>query len=113
MKKIITILVLFLTFTLSANAQSTDKKSMKEAAETKAREDLSELSKSMDMPSEKVYHDSYKLFLQKHKDLAKATTESEKTKISNEVEAKLKTLFNERLINSIKEVDGLYERLIK
>jgi hypothetical protein len=113
MKKIISILVLFFALSVGANAQSTDKKSMKLAAEAKARENLKDLTYNMDMPSEKVYQDLYDIFLKKQMDLAKATTETEKNQISNGVDAKLKALLNENLIGSLKEVDGLYDKLIK
>jgi type I site-specific restriction endonuclease len=114
MKKIISIVVLFFAFSIGANAQSTpSKKSIKQELETKARKNLADLSQNMDIPSEKVYDELYKVFLKKHTDLATAKTEGDKTQISNQVDASLKQLLNENLVNGLKEIEGLYDKLIK
>jgi LAS superfamily LD-carboxypeptidase LdcB len=111
MKKIIAIFLFLLAFSISANAQSEIKKTTPEA---KATQNVTELTRQTDINDEALLENLYKLFLKKHKELAKENiTQSEKQKIYNTVDAKLKASFSDQQIKQFQAVEGLYDKLIK
>jgi hypothetical protein len=114
MKKFIAIFVLFFAFCLTTSAQSADvKQKVNNSPEAKAKQNVLDLSKNMDLDDQQVLADLFQLFVKKHKDLDAATTETEKAAISAVIDAKLRATFKENQIKSLQRVEGLYDKLIK
>ena len=113
MKKIVSILVLLLTFSINAQAQTEKKEQEKIKPEIAAKADVEALTKVIPSNGTETYFgDLYQLFLKKHNDLNSATTINEKKQVSQIIAAKLETSFTEEQIKKIKDVPGLYERLV-
>jgi hypothetical protein len=114
MKKIIAIFVLFFAFSLGTNAQTTTtKQKVDNTPEAKAKQNVLDLNKNMDLDDQKIFDDLFQLFLKKHKELEVATTEAEKAAISAVIDAKLRATFKENQIKALQRVEGLYDKLIK
>lgn len=112
MKKIIAIFIMLFAFSLSSNAQTA---AAKETSESKAKQNVFELSKVIDLNGDNTLTgDLFQLFLKKQKDLTKENiTEAEKQQIAAMIDYKLKATFSEVQIENIKAVPGLYDKLIK
>ncbi len=114
MKKIVSILVLLLAFSINAQAQTEKKEQEKIKPEVAAKMDVEDLMKVVPSNGTATYSsDLYQLFLKKHKDISKFSDENGKKQISNAVAGKLEASLTEEQISQIKSVPGLYERLIK
>lgn len=114
MKKIIAIFVLLMAFTIGATAQTAKTKEIvNESVEAKAKQNVKDLNNNMDITDQKMFDALYQLFLNKHKDLETATSETEKTAISKIIDAKLRATFNDNQIKELQRVEGLYDKLIK
>lgn len=112
MKKIVSILVLLLAFSINAQAQTEKKAHEKISPEVAAKSDVEACTKVI--PSNGIdsyFGDLYRLFLKKHNDMNNATSVNQKKEVSKMIEGKLEASFTEEQIKQLKDVPGLYERL--
>ena len=111
MKKILIVLLMIFAFSISANAQTETKEL---TSEGKAKSDLHDLTVAIDTESDDFRMAIYYLMLKKHQTLSSNDISTEmKNEFSRTVDAKLKASFNEEQIKQLKEIPGLYDKLIK
>lgn len=112
MKKLLSIFVLFLVFSLPASAQ--DEKTAKEkefSIKEKATQNVESFAAVMDLTNP-MAEALNQIFYKKYKLLSKENiTETEKMEVSNSVDEKLKAILNEELIKKL-ESKGIYKNLI-
>lgn len=107
MKKIISLFILFLSFSFSVNAQETNK----EDAKTLATNDLKALTEflTLDDQSKKSF---YGLFLNKHKKLANGVKEEkEKAELANIISLKIESSLSSEQFLKLKNNKELFEKL--
>jgi hypothetical protein len=114
MKKVISILVLFLAFSFGAIAQTAVTPSDAVTnIEAKAAADVTLIGKSIELVGPMAY-DLNNLFLKKHTDLSKeGITQAEKEEVYAIIDAKLRATFNADTIAHLKFQAGLYEALTR
>jgi PBP1b-binding outer membrane lipoprotein LpoB len=111
MKKVISVLILFFAFTLSAQAQEA-KQQVKKSPEELAKQDVFEITKAVDTNgNDQFFVDLNNLFIKKHTMLQAATSADEKEKISQIIDAKLKATLTPDQLRILSSTD-LYHRLI-
>jgi hypothetical protein len=121
MKKIIVAFVLFISFSITANAQEIKKanSTQKEFAPIEKKEvDINELAKKdtqiladlLQLDS-KIAKDLNGLFLYKHKSMSLAKDEKEKAQISEQIEAKLRAGFTPSQMEKITSQANLLYKL--
>ncbi|EKT3957779.1 hypothetical protein NTJ28_001769 [Flavobacterium psychrophilum] len=113
MKKSLLIFVLFLSFSLSANAQTEKKITTKELSiEGKAKQNLESITTVMSINDPAMSEALSQLFYKKHKWLSKKNiTVAEKQNIANEIDAKLRATLDYELIQKL-IVKDIYKDLI-
>lgn len=106
MKKIISLFILFLSFSFSVNAQETNK----EDAKTLAKKDLKVLSSYLKIDDQKT-KELYSVFIQKHSSLAERNDEESKIMLSKKIISKLESVLGKEDFAKISNNKELLKKL--
>lgn len=109
MKKLISIFVLLLAFSLSAQAQ--EKKQAVKTPEELAKLDVFSMSKAIDINQGSLTTDLNNLLVKKYYMLQEAKNDSEKEQVSQIIDAKLKATLTPEQLRVLSSTD-LYHKLI-
>lgn len=108
MKKILSILVLFVAFTINANAQEKGFKKVDEKVEAKAN--LAALSEVVQLDT-KVSQDLFGLFEYKHRNLNENLSAERKVELAKIIELKLRATLTSEQMQAIESKQGLLKKL--
>ena len=108
MKKILSILVLFVAFTINANAQEKEFKKVDEKVEAKAN--LAALSEVVQLDA-KVSQDLFGLFEYKYRNLNENLSTERKTELARIIDLKLRATLTSEQMQLIESKQGLLKKL--
>lgn len=108
MKKILSILVLFVAFTINANAQEKEFKKVDEKVEAKAN--LAALSEVVQLDA-KVSQDLFGLFEYKYRNLNENLSAERKTELARIIDLKLRATLTSEQMQLIESKQGLLKKL--